>query len=135
MKAIQFCEAFWRGITEGPVEKGGQNLTTSILVRPPAPRAMKRQKQVPNEYQLDIIDAIYVIYNWLERKPNFLWNEHPEDVVKELVEESELFVIPYHRAMEILHSAMTTKMRGDANAGMQHIRDAWMDLKTRVDNS
>ena len=120
--------------------KGGQNLTTSILVRPPAPtplipsNLMKRQKQVPNEFQLDVIDAIYVIYNWLVRNPIYLWNKHPEDVVKELVQESLQFSIPYHRAMEILHSAMTTKMRGDANAGMQHIRDAWMDMKTRVDN-
>lgn len=80
--------------------------------------------------RIALADAIRVFDEWLSRGRFYLWSQTPEEVRQNLIREAdENGVLDYHRAVAILYAAQTSKLRGDANAGIQYIRQEWKKLK------
>jgi len=82
-----------------------------------------------------VYDATRIIQEWVDKGKTFSWKLPPEYVIGQLLwlaKTNNSAMIDYHEAVKILQKAETTKMIGDANAGMEWIKIEWRKFKCQV---
>lgn len=73
---------------------------------------------------MTILDDVLERYAYSNTNLPF-WGKMPAVVIRELTDNAFNGEIEYNRAVKILDSAKTPKMRGDANRGMTKIKELW----------
>lgn len=76
---------------------------------------------------MEKIDAINIIECWLSKKSGHYWSREPFEIIFEIEKFNgkEEKIIPYEIACNILKTAETCKMHGQANKGIIWIKDQW----------
>jgi hypothetical protein len=89
-----------------------------------------RQKQTKAAYHLPVEICCKVIDEWMAKGKSYMWTDTPENVKAAIAAQgNNEQCIGYDDALAILRCAQTSKMRGDANAGMAYIEQEWRRLK------
>lgn len=87
---------------------------------------------------LDSNILISQVREWLARGHSYMWAMEPSELISDLQRHSDNGEISFYRAFQVIENAKTSKMRGDANRGLDYFKHEWKKLATsnlRLENN